>query len=298
MRMKLLRIVCLLGAAAVVAGAQPRSDEKSAEKAFRDSLANQLLIARDFSAEPEVDYQWTAQGLEAQAPPRLRTLGSIEVGSVKVKGGRVEIRGTRQTLLSKKKDNGTSGSGDLEVSEGSPVGLVIDLGGADPATVLPRLKEALFYANLEEAVAGIPPMYRRILGFRGERSADQPENRAGSRIGSRTGNRAGGAAQRVCPADPSSFTQPRVVHSENPEYSEEARRAKFSGNVLLGLTVDEDGEATDLWIVRPAGYGLDERAAQAVRQYQFNPAMCVGEPVASSLAIEVNFQIWTRGRVN
>jgi len=286
--MKLLRVLCL-GAVVVAAGVQARADEKSAETAFRDSLANQLLIARGFSDEPEVDYQWTAQGLEAMAPPRLRTLGSIEVSSIKVKSNRIEIKGMRQTLLKK-----TKPGGDQEVSEGSPVVLIIDLGGTDAATVLPRLKEALFYANLDEALADIPPIDRRIIGFprerpaglRAEGSGDQPENPAGTRTGPRN------AGQRACPADPSSFRPPKVIHIVDPEFSEEARRARFSGNVTVGFTVDKDGSVTDLWIMRPAGYGLNEQAAKAVRQYQFNPATCAGEPVASSLQVEVNFQIF------
>ena len=280
MRMKFVGMICL-GAVVVAAGAQTRADEKAAEKAFRDSLVNQLLIARGFSAEAEVDYQWTAQGLEAVAPPRLRTLGSIDVETVKVKGGRIEIKGTRQTLLRK-----TRPGGDQEVSEGTPVVLMIDLGGADAATVLPRLKEGLFYANLDEALADIPPIDRRIVGFPRERPAVDPENSTGTRTRPRN------AGQRVCAADPSSFTQPKLVRSVEPEFSEEARKARISGNVTVGFTVDTDGSTTDLWIIRPFGYGLDQQAAKAVRQYQFNPATCAGEPVASSLQVEVNFQIF------
>ncbi len=278
-------MACLLGAAVVTTGAQPRQDEKSAEQAFRDSLANQLLIARGFSDEPEVDYQWTAQGLEAMAPPRLRTLGSIDVSSVKVKRGSIEIKGMRQTLLRK-----TKPGGDQEVSEGSPMVLEIELGGADPATVLPRLKEALFYANLDEALADLPPIDRRVVGFPRELSAGDAENSTGSPAGARSGRR--DAGQRECPADPASFRQPKVLHSVDPEFSEEARRARFSGKVTVAFTVDTRGDATDLWIVRPAGHGLDEQAAKAVRQYRFDPATCAGEPVASALLIEVNFHIF------
>jgi len=282
---KLLRIVCLACVVVAAAGAQPRADGKSAEKAFRDSLTNRLLIARGFSAETEVHYQWTAQGLEAQAPPRLRTLGSIEVASVKVKGGRIEIKGMRQTLLRK-----TRPGGDQEVSEGSPVVLEIELGGADAATVLPKLKDALFYADLDAALVDIPPIYRRLLGVRGEHPGSQPADAAG--IGDVARPVLRSAAARVCPADPSSFTRPKIVRHVDPEFSEEARRAKVNGNVMMALTVDTNGDATDLWVVRPVGYGLNEEAAKAVRQYKFNPATCGGEAVASSLAIDVNFQIF------
>jgi protein TonB len=167
--------------------------------------------------------------------------------------------------------------------------LVVALGGADAASVLPRLKEAMFYADLDEALADVPPIDRGMIGFRVERPAGA-ESSPGTGAETRPGRR--GAAQRVCPADPSSFRQPKVMHSVDPEFSEEARRAKISGNVTVGFTVDTDGSTTDLWIIRPMGYGLDEQAAKAVRRYEFEPATCAGEPVASSLLIEVNFQIF------
>jgi TonB family protein len=274
MRTNLLKVVCLLSAAAAAATAQPRLDEKSAEKAFRDSLANQVLIIRGFSAEPEVDFQWTANGLES-GKPQLRTLGAVEPVSVKVKHGQIEIKGTRETVVS---DN----NGTLQFSEGRPVVLVIDLGGVDPAIVLPQLKAALFYGNLDEALAAVPADYSGFLHIRSENPDARPRMR----------HRAGTGGAAACPADPSSFRQPKVVQSVDPEYSEEARKEKFSGNVMVGLTVDKDGNATDLWLVRPVGHGLDEQAAKAVRQYQFNPATCSGEPVATQLAIEVNFHIF------
>jgi hypothetical protein len=54
--------------------------------------------------------------------------------------------------------------------------------------------------------------------------------------------------------------------------------------------MNASGEPIYLWVANAAGYGLDENAAIAVGQYQFQPATCHGQPVAADLYIVVNFK--------
>jgi TonB family protein len=85
---------------------------------------------------------------------------------------------------------------------------------------------------------------------------------------------------------------PMVIYQVNPEFSEQARAAKFMGIVTVGLTVDEQGTPMNVHVVRGVGMGLDEKAVEAVRQYRFKPALENGQPVSVALNIEVNFQIF------
>jgi protein TonB len=85
---------------------------------------------------------------------------------------------------------------------------------------------------------------------------------------------------------------PKLIFQVDPEFSEEARKAKFSGNVQVYLIVDEQGLPTHVRVVRGVGMGLDEKAVEAVRQYKFKPAMQNGKPVKVDLYIDVNFQIF------
>jgi TonB family protein len=85
---------------------------------------------------------------------------------------------------------------------------------------------------------------------------------------------------------------PMVLYQVDPEFSEEARAAKMMGTVTVGLIVDEDGRPEDVHVVRGVGYGLDQKAVEAVSQYKFKPAMENGQPVMVGLNIEVNFQIF------
>ena len=85
---------------------------------------------------------------------------------------------------------------------------------------------------------------------------------------------------------------PTVISSVDPEYSDEARRAKYTGIVVVSLIVDTQGNPQHVSVIRRLGMGLDEKAVEAVRQYKFKPAMYQGHAVPVEVNIEVNFQIY------
>jgi len=87
-----------------------------------------------------------------------------------------------------------------------------------------------------------------------------------------------------------SVRPPVLIHSVDPEFSEEARRAKFSGNVQVYLWVDEKGNPKHVRVMRSVGKGLDEKAVEAIRQYKFKPATLDGKQVTVDMYIDVNFQ--------
>jgi periplasmic protein TonB len=81
-----------------------------------------------------------------------------------------------------------------------------------------------------------------------------------------------------------------ILHPE-PQYSEEARKAKWQGAVMLSLVVDENGKPTQIRVIRPLGLGLDEKAVEAVSKWTFKPGMKDGKPVAVQAQIEVTFRL-------
>ena len=85
---------------------------------------------------------------------------------------------------------------------------------------------------------------------------------------------------------------PRATYKPDPEYSPEARQAKYQGTVVLSLVVAPDGRAHGLRVVRSLGMGLDEKAIEAVRQWRFEPARKDGKPVAVAVDVEVNFRLF------
>lgn len=110
----------------------------------------------------------------------------------------------------------------------------------------------------------------------------------GAGIGPGSGGNTGGGVMHIG----GSVRPPALIHQVDPEFSEEARKAKFSGNVEVYLWVDENGNPSHVKVVRGVGMGLDEKALEAVRQYKFRPAMQNGKPVKVDLYVEVNFQIY------
>jgi TonB family protein len=86
-------------------------------------------------------------------------------------------------------------------------------------------------------------------------------------------------------------SQPVPIYKIEPEYSEEARKAKYSGTVLLSVIIDANGNTRDIHVVRPLGLGLDEKAIEAVSKWRFRPAMRNGHPVAVQAQVEVNFRL-------
>jgi TonB family protein len=90
----------------------------------------------------------------------------------------------------------------------------------------------------------------------------------------------------------SGITAPRVVNQSEPEFSEEARLAKYQGTMTVSLVVDPYGSVRDIQILSPLGLGLDEKAVAAVSAWKFNPAMKDDQPVPVKIAVDVSFRLY------
>jgi len=86
-------------------------------------------------------------------------------------------------------------------------------------------------------------------------------------------------------------TPPRIERRGEPMYSEAARALGIQGSCLLNVTIDEQGLPTDISIVRPLGYGLDEKAIEAISKWRFKPAMKDGRPVKIAANVEMKFRL-------
>jgi TonB family protein len=119
----------------------------------------------------------------------------------------------------------------------------------------------------------------------------------GGGIGSGTGNgygpgrggNTGGGLYRIG----GGVSAPVPLNTVEAEFSDEARRAKYQGVVLVGLIVDAQGNPQNVHIVRALGMGLDEKAIEAVKKYKFRPAMKDGKAVpVGGVTVEVNFRLY------
>jgi len=84
---------------------------------------------------------------------------------------------------------------------------------------------------------------------------------------------------------------PLAIFDPDPEYSDEARQAKYQGTVMLWVVVGADGRAHEIRVQQSLGMGLDEKAIEAVRGWRFAPGVKDGVPVAVEVNIEVVFRL-------
>ena len=86
-------------------------------------------------------------------------------------------------------------------------------------------------------------------------------------------------------------TAPKLLQKVEPAYTEEARAEKIAGTVLLHVVIDVNGLATDIKLLKGVGFGLDEKAVEAINQWKFQPGTQDGVPVPVEATIEVNFRL-------
>jgi len=122
-------------------------------------------------------------------------------------------------------------------------------------------------------------------------------NGKGTGVGSGTGaglgpGHGGGLGGNAYRPGTGGVTAPRTIYAPDPQYSDQARTAKFQGSVLLWMIVGEDGLPKDIRIVRSVGLGLDERAMETVKTWRFDPGRKDGHPVATQINVEVSFRLY------
>lgn len=87
------------------------------------------------------------------------------------------------------------------------------------------------------------------------------------------------------------ITSPVLVTQAMPDYSEDGRKGRIQGTVELLAVVNADGSVTLDRVTKSLGYGLDQKAIEAVMKWKFRPGTKDGKPVAVRMSIAVNFTI-------
>jgi periplasmic protein TonB len=162
-----------------------------------------------------------------------------------------------------------------------------------PATVvMPEIK----MPDTNMPNLGIPQSNQVTLASQGQGSGSGFGNGSGGGLGAGSGGGigpgSGGGTGGGVYHPGGGVSAPQVIFAPDPEFSDEARRAKYQGICVVTLIVDAQGNPQHVRVVRPLGMGLDEKAVKAVHQYKFKPAVYQGHPVAVEVNVEVNFRIY------
>lgn len=161
----------------------------------------------------------------------------------------------------------------------------------------PTDAEAMYRSALavEEAdspqAATIMELYARLLNDAGRTQEAQPLLDRAKAIRSRFGSRAKKELSAGVYRIGGDVTAPKVLSKVEPQYTEEARLAKYSGTAVLSVEIGADGVPRNIQVVRGLGLGLDDNAVAAVSTWRFQPATKEGAPVPVAAQIEVNFRL-------
>jgi TonB family protein len=110
----------------------------------------------------------------------------------------------------------------------------------------------------------------------------------GPGVGPGWGGGIGGGAYHVG----GGVSAPKVISRVEPEFSEEARKNKWQGIVILRVVIGVDGKTHEISVQRSLGMGLDEKAIEAARQWRFEPGQKDGKAVPVEVSMEINFRLY------
>jgi len=197
------------------------------------------------------------------------------------------------------------GGGDFDkvaASRGNPPRALLDEQVVPPTVILPKeppklaLEETVMVApqvNLPQGGQIGDPMsqFTRVLS-NGPGGPGGIGNGCCDGVGDSIGPYLGSGPPGIFPAGRNGVTVPQVIYNPEPSFSDEARKAKVQGVVLLLLVVGKDGRPYDIRVGQSLGMGLDEKAIEAVGRWRFKPATLNGLPVATQIAVEVDFHLY------
>jgi TonB family protein len=293
----LIAFVCL-GLLPIPASSQATDSQTAeVEQQLRSHYQGTVLVLRGFYSGDRLHYGPT--GLpDKPAPADWTTDGFVKVIDISVSGRRLTIRarrllvahdetGFRLLANSPKKEEkapkleiAAELESDGTLAEESDLAMSrIFLGSHDsfvdmvPEYWKPCVADGLLFKNKNcyfpselAAIAGMNGSNHYVPPVAPENHPSQTQSRTGSRV-----------------------SPPRVIHQQDPVYSDAAQKANMRGTVTLMLEVESSGVPSRIRIVSPMGLGLDEEAVRALESWRFEPAKKDGQPVNVEIAIEMDF---------
>jgi TonB family protein len=87
-------------------------------------------------------------------------------------------------------------------------------------------------------------------------------------------------------------SQPKCKYCPNPDYTDEARRNRIQGNVLMSVALDEKGAIIDARVIKTPDRDFAKRSLDVLKRWRMEPSYDMdGNPVPVRVAIEVTFRL-------
>jgi TonB family protein len=82
-----------------------------------------------------------------------------------------------------------------------------------------------------------------------------------------------------------------ILSKPSPQYTEEARRLRVQGEVVLSVVFQANGALKVVGVVKSLGHGLDQMAEEAASQILFKPALQAGKPTDFQATLRIEFRL-------
>jgi TonB family protein len=165
---------------------------------------------------------------------------------------------------------------------------------SDADSVLGRV----FALTFEDVVKAAPSYWRRYLETQAAQksAAEQKQESAAMRDKTlvdvpRFDDKAG---EKAVDLKQAGVTPPKPQFTPEPEFTDVARKTRHQGVVTLDVLVNKEGRVSDVQVVKPLGWGLDDNAAITVKTWRFAPAKRNGNPAACAFNVEVDFHLYDK----
>jgi len=297
-----MRFQSLLSFAAVLVAVVPALSQTpvEVEKGLKQRYEGKAILLRHFYRENQLHYTPDGEliGL-GQAGPW--TLSRIEIKRIKLTPSALVLEGNR---VADYYDHETKAFVKMRTAKSVRIDVQV---GTNGVGALDEAMKKVFLETSEELLTDLPSYWVAFLKGEGhgpstrfpianqplaQRDFSQsPLPASPSNSGPPTPSNGSGLPPGVFKVG-GKISAPRVTYSPDPSYEPLAQEAKFQGTTVLWVVVDEQGRAAEIRLSEPLGFGLDERAVDAVKTWRFQPAKRDGIPVAVQINIEVNFRLY------
>jgi len=282
------RIYVFIAVLAVAASMTAASDPVAS---LNQSLAGQIVTIRDFPTDVLLRYDPDGRLLQGVPNGPWTVFGEFQFGNASLKNRTLRITGQRLAVLFPNHDLTRKyyrlGQTTIEIEFPQPPDAAavnhainhIFVGGG---TTLAQVVQACWRPLLNGEITPKPPVKR-------EKHPKQPPNAASAFVeGPQPGEQIKPGVYRVG----KDVKPPKATSTPEPVYEPIARAARIEGITVLQAVVDEHGQLEDVAVVTPLGFGLDERACEALARWKFAPATKSGVPVKVAINVEVNFHLY------
>ena len=260
---------------------------KEIEHRLKDQYEGSVLTLRKPYSGKRLKFTWDGNLVSSGSPGSWTVCGLVEVRSLSLKRDRLEVRGVRRIA--------TYDENQKKLTQdrlGASIQITIELSSSSIDENSIGMSLARTFLKKDEALADVVPSYwSSYLVGTVKQQTDSEVAGTGGAASVGTGPDGRVAVVEGVLNVGNWVSPPKIIQMPQPSYTEDARKAKFQGTVVLSLIVQRDGTARDIEIKKPLGFGLDEEAVEALKKWIFQPGEKGGTPVEVRAEVEVSFKL-------